>query len=508
MSRINKKPLLLLFFYIVFVLAISEALYYVAQETQLERPRHELILTADGYADENIQGLWGKLAYRIQAQPFNLVAFIIFVTAICHTFFSHKLAVLSHWVKDRNAALTGERKETFASEILHFMSEVEVVFGIWVIPLLIAMSFVYDWSTALHYLNDRDYTEPIFVVVIMALAQTKPIFKVAEDSVKTISRLGGDSVKAWWLTILTIAPLLGSFITEPGAMTIAAMLLGKQFYRLKPSLKLAYATLGLLFVNISVGGIFTNFAAPPVLMVSKAWHWDTPHMASQFGWKAVVGILLSNILYYIFFRTEFETLEKKKEFAEPTFKTEEEESIPFWISIVHLTVLAWTVVHSHYPIIFMGTFLIFIGFYQATLPYQTHLNLKTPTLVGFFLAGLVVHGGLQAWWLGPVLSDASSSLLMVLATILTAFNDNAEITYLATLVPGFTDAMKYAVVAGAVTGGGLTVIANAPNPAGQALLGRYFPDGVAPLYLFFSALTPTIIIGVIFYIFGVLLPMN
>jgi Na+/H+ antiporter NhaD/arsenite permease-like protein len=84
------------------------------------------------------------------------------------------------------------------------------------------------------------------------------------------------------------------------------------------------------------------------------------------------------------------------------------------------------------------------------------------------------------------------------ATILTAFNDNAAITYLATLVPGFTDGMKYAVVAGAVTGGGLTVIANAPNPAGQTILKRYFPDGVAPLQLFVWALPPTIIMGLCF----------
>ncbi|NGX57192.1 MAG: hypothetical protein K940chlam3_00075 [Chlamydiae bacterium] len=509
MQNVKKTPIYLLLMYIVFVLAITEMLYFVARDTGLEKPRYELILTADGYDDQQIEGVWNKLVYRVKVQPFNILALGLFLMAVTHTFFSHKLAVLSHWLIELNARKTGVRRETFGSEILHFMSEVEVVFGIWVIPLMVIMSFVYDWSTALHYLNNRSYTEPIFVVVIMALAQTKPIFKVAEDSVKAISRLGGGSVKAWWLTILTVGPLLGSFITEPGAMTISAMLLGKQFFRLKPSLKMAYATLGLLFVNISIGGVFTNFAAPAVLMVSKAWHWDTAFMASHFGWKAVIGILISNIVYFTFFRSEFDALEKKKKFAESTFSAEESEKedvIPFWISLFHLVILAWTVVHSHYPVIFIGTFLIFLGFYRATLPYQTHLNLKTPILVGFFLAGLIVHGGLQAWWIGPILSDASSSMIMVISTILTAFNDNAEITYLATLVPGFTDAMKYAVVAGAVTGGGLTVIANAPNPAGQAILGKYFPDGIAPLYLLLAAITPTIIVGGVFYVFGILLP--
>lgn len=78
--------------------------------------------------------------------------------------------------------------------------------------------------------------------------------------------------------------------------------------------------------------------------------------------------------------------------------------------------------------------------------------------------------------------------------MLTSFNDNAAITYLASLVPGFSDAAKHAVVAGAVAGGGLTVIANAPNPAGQSILQSYFgEDGVDPGKLFLAASIPTAI---------------
>jgi Na+/H+ antiporter NhaD/arsenite permease-like protein len=121
-------------------------------------------------------------------------------------------------------------------------------------------------------------------------------------------------------------------------------------------------------------------------------------------------------------------------------------------------------------------------------------------LVGFFLAGLVVHGGLQGWWIEPVLRSLDEGPLFLGAVVLTAFNDNAAITYLATLVPGVTDALKYAVVAGAVTGGGLTVIANAPNPAGQAILQRFFPDGVSPVRLFLGALPPTVVVALCFWL--------
>jgi Na+/H+ antiporter NhaD/arsenite permease-like protein len=82
---------------------------------------------------------------------------------------------------------------------------------------------------------------------------------------------------------------------------------------------------------------------------------------------------------------------------------------------------------------------------------------------------------------------------------LTAFNDNAAVTYLAAQVPDLTDSLKYAVVAGAVVGGGLTVIANAPNPAGQSLLRRYFPDGIAPLGLLLGALPATIVFFLCFW---------
>ena len=109
-----------------------------------------------------------------------------------------------------------------------------------------------------------------------------------------------------------------------------------------------------------------------------------------------------------------------------------------------------------------------------------------------------MHGGLQAWWIAPVLSSLSETPLFVSATILTGFNDNALITYLSTLVPDLSEGMKHAVMAGAVTGGGLTVIANAPNPAGQAVLAPFFNDAVHPLHLFAGALVPTLVAAAMF----------
>jgi hypothetical protein len=457
------------------------------------------------YPPPSSEGLLATLSERIAFAPFNAVATAIFIVAILHTFAATRVAHLAHRLQDRHDARSRAARlpirPSVPAEILHFFGEVEVVFGLWAVVLGLFMTASEGWGTTTHYLNNTvNYTEPLFVIVIMTLASTRPIITLAERSMKRIANLGGSTPGAWWVSILIVGPLLGSFITEPAAMTITALLLSRQFFDLSPSRQLRYATLGLLFVNVSVGGTLTHFAAPPVLMVARRWGWDTPYMLGHFGWRAVVAVTVSTVSYYVLFRREMRVLSTRPPI--PDIEPSEDETIaptpallavPAWLTATHIVFMAWTVLTSHYPALFMGGFLFFIGFARATAPYQSRIDLKAPLLVGFFLAGLVIHGGLQGWWIAPILASMSEAPLYLGATILTAFNDNALITYLATLVPNLTEGMKVAVVAGAVTGGGLTVIANAPNPAGQAILGKFFGDGVLPIWLFVGALLPTLI---------------
>ena len=446
---------------------------------------------------------------RIEADPFNAVATAIFLLAVFHTFFAARFIDASHRLqhrRDAEAAAAGRPVvPSVAAELLHFLGEVEVVFALWGVPLVLAIVLSRGWATAAHYLNDTvTYTEPMFVVVIMALASTRPIVELAESAVRRIAGIGGATPAAWWMTILTIGPLLGSLITEPGAMTIAALLLARQFYDLQPKTALKYATLGLLFVNVSIGGTLTHFAAPPILMVARPWGWDTAFVASQIGWRAVVAIAGSTLIYRLIFRADFRALASRPPAPDTMPPSPEAEqfhgplAIPWWVTLAYVLFVVWTVVNAHYPALFLAGFLFFLGFDRATAAYSTLADFKTPLLVGFFLAGLVVHGGLQAWWIAPTLSVLTETPMFLGATFLTAFNDNALITYLATLVPNLSEGLKHAVVQGAVTGGGLTVIANAPNPAGQALLGRYFDDAVHPLYLFAGAALPTAVAAVAF----------
>jgi hypothetical protein len=453
------------------------------------------------------EGLLTTFTQRIAQDPFNLVATLIFTAAIFHVFGAARFTALAHRVqrvRDEQLAAAGlQSRPSTLAEFLHFFGEIEVIFGLWAVVLGIAITAYHGWSTTIEYFNHTVvYTEPLFVVVVMALAATRPIVVLAESTLRRVANLGRATPAAWWVTILTIGPLLGSLITEPAAMTICALLLGRQFYDLGPSTRLKYSTLGLLFVNVSIGGTLTHFAAPPVLMVARPWAWDATFMIAHFGWRAVVAIVVSNGLYFAVFRREFTRLAA----AAPSPDIEEPEeansaplgTIPAWVTTIHVLFMAWTVANAHYPVLFVGGFLFFIGFVAATAPYQSRLELKSPLLVGFFLGGLVIHGGLQGWWIQPLLASLSEHPLFFGATVLTAFNDNALITYLATLVPDLGTHLKIAIVGGAVAGGGLTVIANAPNPAGQALLARFFGGAISPLGLLLGASLPTLVTVVAF----------
>lgn len=433
---------------------------------------------------------------RLETEPLNGMTSLLFLLAICHTFMAGKFARLA---RQKSENLTPETRPSkrFAIHMLHYLGEVEAIFGLWIIPLAVVISLRYGWSTFAHYVSTISYSEPLFVIVIMAMASTRPILQLAEKVLGAVASLGNHSLSSWWLSILLVAPLLGSFITEPAAITIAALLLAKKFYTYQPSRKLAYATLGLLFVNISVGGTMTHFAAPPILIIARTWNWNILFMLEHFAWKSISGIAFAVLLHWVIFRSEFRRLDQKAG-AELRPAIDPSAAIPSWVVCSQILLMAWTVFNLHSPAVFLFTFLFFLAFLQATKAYQSTLQLTGPLLVGFFLAGLITHGQLQQWWIEPVLGSLSQATLFLGSLILSTFNDNASVTYLSSLVPEFlsNQALQYAVVAGAVSGGGLTLIANAPNPAGQSILSKFFgPDGIHPFWLFVGAFLPTVILA-------------
>lgn len=388
----------------------------------------------DSYGDRNQTDLVEILKNRAAVEPFNVVATVIFFLAIVHTFLAAKITRIAHRWRDAHTAKiraryapeesagAGEIKEpvSFKAEAMHFLGEVEVIFGIWVVPLLIAFTIFKGWPAAEKYVSRGVvFTEPMFVVVIMCISATRPVLRLAERGLQGVANLGGGGPGAWWLAIMSLGPLLGSLITEPAAMTICALLLARQFYDLNPSTKFRYATLGLLFVNVSVGGTLTHFAAPPVLMVATKWGWDTPYMLMHFGWKAALGIVVANLIYFAAYRGEFAKMSRSADAdAQPETWSDRTDAAPRWVTIVHLLFLGWTVFTAHYPALFIGGFMFFLAFTAATEHHQNPLSLRPALLVGFFLGGLVIHGGLQAWWIGPTLGRLSETRFSRPSTIM------------------------------------------------------------------------------------------
>ncbi|MFG6442488.1 putative Na+/H+ antiporter [Roseateles sp. LKC17W] len=399
-------------------------------------------------------------------------ALALFALALAHTFAAKQFERLSHRFP-RHAGL------------FHLLGEVEVVFGFWAIVLILTMALGKGGAQALAYAESRNYTEPLFVFVVMVVAASRPVLRTVVWAVDTTARLLPlpNALASAWLGLAAV-PLLGSVITEPAAMTIAALMLAPQVFRPDVPERIKYFALGVLFVNISIGGTLTSYAAPPVLMVAATWQWDSAFMFSHFGWKAAVAVLANATLATVLLRKHLH--------GSSAGAAAREAPVPLPVVLVHLALLGGVVLLAHHPVAFLGLFLLFLGFTQAYERHQNPLILKEALLVAFFLAGLVVLGGMQAWWLQPIVSSLEPLALFFGALGLTAVTDNAALTYLGSLIAGISDDAKYMLVAGAVAGGGLTVIANAPNPAGVALLKRGFEDeSIGAGGLLLGALLPT-----------------
>ncbi len=406
------------------------------------------------------------------------VAAVLFALALIHTFstkFFESLACRT----PRHAGL------------LHLLGEVEIVFGFWALVLVVFMAFLQGSQAAIDYAEGRQYTEPLFVFVVMVVAASRPILEAVRAAVGIVARLVPLPIPLvlTWLGF-SLVPLLGSLITEPAAMTLAALMLAPVAFRRDVPERVKYAAMGVLFVNVSIGGTLTSYAAPPVLMVAAKWNWDTAFMAATFGWKAALAVLINATAM---------TIAMRRHLGQKAPSESSRPPVPATVSLIHLAFLAAIVGFAHHPVIFLWMFLFFLGFAHAYERHQSRLILKEALLVAFFLAGLVVLGGMQEWWLAPIVSNLSDHALFFGALGLTAVTDNAALTYLGSLIPGMADSAKYMLVAGAVGGGGLTIIANAPNPAGVALLREGFADeSVGAGALFLGALPPTVVAAAAF----------
>ena len=304
----------------------------------------------------------------------ELIATLIFGLALVHTFTASQFQHLAH-THPRHAGL------------FHLLGEVEVVFGVWAALLILVMAFIKTPNQAIEYLDTRNYAEPLLVFVLMVMAASRPLVEAARSINNALARLLPlDPVTARFVVTMSFIPLMGSFITEPAAMTLGALLMRDQFMRHDLPERFKYAVVGVLFVNVSIGGTLTPFAAPPVLMVASKWGWDIQFMISQIGWRAVMAVALNAVVLTLIGRKYLSALPIS------TAEHSNEPSIPLSVTLIHTAFLATAVIFHHHPVVFMGLFLFFLGYTAAYPHYQSRLLLREALLVAFFLGGLVVAG--------------------------------------------------------------------------------------------------------------------
>ena len=100
---------------------------------------HPFPLPLSGYPVPVGGGLADVLRLRIDTDPFNAVATTIFLLAVCHTFVAARFTEAAHRLQaraDAAAAAAGRAPApSVVAELLRFLGEVEVVFGLWGVPL-------------------------------------------------------------------------------------------------------------------------------------------------------------------------------------------------------------------------------------------------------------------------------------------------------------------------------------------------------------------------------------
>ncbi|MBS4169108.1 putative Na+/H+ antiporter [Parachlamydia sp. AcF125] len=490
------------------LVATAKATLLDAQETITSSPlsdNEEVLSSFQGWEEASNEDLGHGLSGAVGITPLSITANVLLGIALAYNFLSRKILTFPpNWQKiqvgENEQALSWISSKNPLKLFFHYVRTAKRIVGIWIIPLLASVTFLYDWRIAINFLSTRNYTEALFVSVIMTIVSSQPILNLMEAFIRKIASLGKESPGSWWVSLLTVGPILGAVITEAGALIVTSLLLAKQFYTRPVSQNLAYATLGLLFTHISLGAILTNFGAPLDWMHVEQWSEEELFTLARFSGKSLLTIFISTLCYYLYFRDEFAELAKREKTFSPS---ETRQRIPWWVTATHTMCLSVAILSLYHPPIFLSVTCLFLIFHETTRQYQTRLKLRPPMLVGFFFSALVIHGGLQEWWTTPLLERVDALMLTGASYLFGSFVDGATLAYLATLLPSLNDATKYSVIVGTLAAGGLTVISHPFNSKQEAPSHSHFAEGISPKKLFFATLFPMFVTASIFFLFRV-----
>ncbi|AAP05554.1 putative Na+/H+ antiporter [Chlamydia caviae] len=417
-------------------------------------------------------------------------AALLFFFSILHTFLTPWLFGRCQLYQHKKMVFPERwKKYLWLSEFYRLISRVELVFVLWAAPLFLWFLYSEGYRVTMSYFNSRNYVFSLFIVIMLILLESRPIVYFSECIFSNIAKIGRQSPRCWWWTLMIAAPLSGALLKETGAMIIAATLLVRNFYKFSPSPRFAYATMGLLFSNISIGGLTSALSSRALFIILPSVKWNNSFILKYFCWKSIIAILLSTTIYYLIFRKEFNNFPKVV--INPSMMN---ERVPKWIIFVHIILVGSVILARSVPLLMAAIFLFYLGFQKFTIFYQHSINISKVCFVGLFYAGLVIFGELQEWWVLELMHRMSDFGYIITSYTLSIFLDNALVNYLVHNLPVATDCFLYLVIAGCMSAGGLTIVSNMPNIVGYLILRPSFPSSSLSLgWLFLFALGPSII---------------
>ncbi|WP_348663117.1 putative Na+/H+ antiporter [Chlamydia vaughanii] len=424
-------------------------------------------------------------------------AAILFFCSILHTFLTPWLYSQCQLCQHKKMIFPERwKKYLWLSEFYRLVSRVELVFVLWAAPLFLWFLYSEGYKVTMGYFNSRNYVFSLFIVIMLILLESRPIVYFSERIFSNIAKIGRQSPRCWWWTLMIACPLSSIFLKETGAMIIAATLLARNFYKFSPSPRFAYATMGLLFSNISIGGLTSGLSSRALFIILPSVRWGNSFILKYFCWKSIIAMLISTTIYYLIFRKEFDNFPKVV--TNPSMMN---ERVPKWIICVHIILVGSVIFARSIPLLMAAILIFYLGFQKFTIFYQHSIRTAKVCFVGLFYAGLVIFGELQEWWVLEIMHRMSDFGYLITSYTLSIFLDNALVNYLVHNLPVATDCFLYLVIAGCMSAGGLTIISNMPNIVGYLIIRPTFPSSSVSLgWLFLSALGPSIISLMTFWI--------
>lgn len=422
---------------------------------------------------------------------------VLFFSAVIHTFLTPWLTRLYEECLHKKMIFPERwRQYLWLSELLRIVSRVELVFVLWAIPLFFLFLYTEGYRVTMAYFDSRNYVFSLFIVVMLILLESRPIEYLSQRIFSSAAKIGKQSPICWWWTIMIAAPLSTFFLKESGAMIIAATLLSKHFYQLSPSPKFCYATMGLLFSNISISGLTSSFSSRALLTILPEIKWTSSFIITHFCWKVILAVLISTMIFFLFFRKEFKKFPK----TIPS-STIMQNRVPYWTIFIHVVLVGCVILSRAIPL-FLGFILVFyLGFQRFTIFYQNPIKTAKVCFVGLFYAGVVIFGELQEWWMLDLMHGMSDFGYMMTSYMFSIFLDNALVNHIVHNLPMANDCYLYLVLVGSMSAGGLTLVSNMPNIVGYLILRPTFPQSdISLIRLFWSALIPSIVSLSIFWL--------